>query len=233
MDGHPAKLVTGGLIALVATIGSPGWGEEAIGDPEAERYSELEKARSTFQETWVLPGADFSQYDKIYFWEGVFEYRDVGPATGTTSYRGRSTKTDFPVSDEGRRDFEQIVTETFSREMQRGKSFRVVDQVGPDTLIVSGALLDIVSHVPPETVGRVDTYLANIGEATLVVELIDAETGAVLAMVSERRKIQSPGGGQIDQFTMRANRVTINADIRRWASGLAGRLRSALDKAMK
>ena len=76
------------------------------------------------------------------------------------------------------------------------------------------------------------SYLSTIGEATFVVELLDSETGTLLAMVSERKKIQPPGGGQIDQFTMRANRVTVMADIKRWAGNAARQLRNELDKAM-
>lgn len=228
-----AKLLLMGLVGLTLASSGAIRAQEGLGDPQSERYSELEKTKSSFRDSWVLPGTDFNRYDKIYFWEGVFEYRDVGPATRTTSYYSRSNKTEFPISEEGRRDFEQIVGETFSKEMQRGKHFRVADKVGPNTLIIRGGLLDIVSNVPPETTGRVDTYLANIGEATLVVELIDAETGTVLAMVSERRKITNPSGGRIDEFTMRSNRTTVIADIRRWATSLASRLRSALDKAMK
>lgn len=221
------------VASLALTSTASVWAEEAIGDPESERYTELEKGRSSFRETWVLPGASFSDYDKIYFWEGVYEYRDVGPAQRTTSFRSRSGKTEFGISEEGRRDFENIVREEFSKEMVKGKHFQVVDEVGPDTLILRGALLDVVSRVPPETTGRTDTYLSTIGEATFVVEFMESETGALLAMVSERRKIEPPGGGTLNQFSTPANRVTVMADIRRWAANSASRLRKELDKAMK
>ena len=74
--------------------------------------------------------------------------------------------------------------------------------------------------------------MATFGEATFIVELIDAETGDVLAVASERRKIEQPGG-QIDQFTMRTTSVTIQAEVRRWARRAASKLRSEIDKGMK
>jgi hypothetical protein len=68
-----------------------------------------------------------------------------------------------------------------------------------------------------------------MGEATLVLELIDAATGDVAAVVSERRTI---GRGRIDSFTMQANRATVTAEVRRWARAAASKMRKALDEAV-
>jgi hypothetical protein len=87
--------------------------------------------------------------------------------------------------------------------------------------------------VPPDTMGRSDIYLSTIGEATLVIEAIDAVTGRTVAIVSERRAIQPPGGGQLDRFSTPANRVTIMSDIKRWARRQASKLRKELDKTAK
>jgi len=225
----PLSIAITGVLAWAAPV----LAEEAIGDPESARYGELEKGRSSFKETWVLPGVDFTQYSKLHIWEAQFEYRDVGPAQNTSSSVMRTHKREFGISEEDRAEFESIVREAFLKEIQKGKQFELVDGIGPNTLILRGALLDVVSNVPPETVGRSDVYLATIGEATFVMELLDAKTGTVLALVSERRKIEPPGGGRIDQFSMPANRVTVTADIRRWATSAASGLRQSLDKALK
>ena len=205
--------------------------EAPIGDPESERYSELEKNRSAFKETWVLPGVDFTQFDKLLVWDAQFEYRDVGPAQRTRSSILTTRKREFGISEGDRAAFEEVVGEAFMKEIERGRNFRLVEEAGPNTLILRGALLDIISKVPPETVGRTNVYLSQIGEATLVMELLNAETGDVLALVSERKKIEPPGG-QVDQFTPRANTVTINFEIKRWAQSAAARLRGELDKAL-
>ena len=44
----------------------------------------------------------------------------------------------------------------------------MVEEPGPDVLIISGGLHDIVSNVPPPTVGRSDIYLSSVGEITLI-----------------------------------------------------------------
>lgn len=223
------------LLAMVLTFAclSAQAAAEPLGDIESERYGELEKGKSSFKETWVLPGADLSKYSKVYLWEALFEYRDVGDPDRYRSTLSRSSRTTFGIPEEARTEFEQVVGESFLKEMEKGKQFEIVQQIEPNTLILRGGLLDIVSYVPPETVGRTDVYLANIGEATLVIELLDGDTGTVLAMVSERRKIQPPGGGQIDRFTLPSNRVTISADVRGWAQSAASKLRRELDEGMK
>lgn len=226
-------VVASALTFSVATFSAQAAEKEGLGDTESERYSELEKGRSAYKETWVLPGADLKEYSRVYVWDAQFEYRDVGEPKKYRSTMSRSSRTLFGITEEGRAEFEKVVGESFLKELEKGKRFELVDEIGPDTLILRGGLLDVVSNVPPESVGRTDVYLSTIGEATLVIEVLDAESGTMLAMVSERRKITPPGGGQIDQFSMPANRVTITSDIRRWAGSSASKLRKELDKALK
>lgn len=191
-------------------------------------YDELEKGKSKFSETWVHPEADFSQYSKIYVWDPVFEYRDVGPAQRSRRTMVSSHRREFGISEKDREKIEQIVAEAFHKEMQKGKRFELVDTIGPDTLLLRAAILDIVSNVPPETVGRGDVYVSSVGQGTFVMELIDVETGVVQALVGERRTIGGRGG----MSSSPATSPTIIADIRRWATGAAKQLRTELDKAL-
>ena len=123
-----------------------------------------------------------------------------------------------------------MVSEAFDKELAKGKQFTITDTIDDNTMYLRGALVDIVSRVPPEFTGSSEVYLATVGEATLVLELLDGRSGEVLARIAERGRIGRPGG-QIDG--MPANSVTIDADVRRWASGAARRLRSELDLAMQ
>jgi hypothetical protein len=124
------------------------------------------------------------------------------------------------------------VREAFLKEIQQGKNFELVDVDGVDqhTLIMRGAVLDIISHVPPDTIGRSEIYLSSIGEATLVMELVDAATGNVVALVAERRHLQR--SSTRDLGVMPTNTATIVADLRGWARRAAKTLRTELDKAI-
>jgi hypothetical protein len=235
------KTVLAGIAALML-LGTAAWAQEPISDTagaagETEAAisgeDELVEGKSRFKETWVHPEADFTQYDKLYLWGGVFEFRDVGPAKRSRSRMTMSHEREFGIDEKDREKFKSTVGEAFEEEMGRSKSFQIVDDIAPDTLIIRGAVLDIISNVPPPMTGRSDVYLATVGEATLVIELIDAETGVIQARVSERRKIQPPGGGRIDQFSMPTNSVTVWADVKRWARSSASKLRKELEKAQK
>ena len=125
-----------------------------------------------------------------------------------------------------------MVTGTFIEELGRSKVFEVVDEVGPDTLLVRAMLVDIISNVPPKFTGTADVYISSVGEATFIFELIDSETGVVQATVSERRQIQPRS--QMHQVNTRpANSATVWSDVKRWATEVARDLRKALEKAHK
>ena len=224
------KLLTTTLL-LTLMNGGFAYAEEESQSGVASRHAELEKVKSPFRETWVHPDADFTEYDKLYLWEAEFEYRDVGPARRTRSTMMSTRKREFGISDPDREKFEAAVSESFIKEIQKGKKFTVADDIGPGTIIVRGGALDIISSVPPDMVGAGDIYLASIGEATLVIELVDAETGEVLAVVAERRALGSGSGG-INSFSMPSSSVTTLAEVRRWARNAASKLRSELDKAI-
>lgn len=199
---------------------------------QVEGAPDLEKVkRAKFRETYVNTETDFTQYNKLYLGDALFDYRDVGPARSYRSLTTTSSRTVFGISEADRQKFEEIVDEAFTKELGKGKRFEIVDKLGPNTIILRGAVVDIVSRVPPEFIGRSEVYLASVGEATLVMEFLDGQTGEVLARIAERGRIGNPTG-QIDMMTMPANSVSVMADVKRWAGRAARRLRSELDYAM-
>ena len=201
--------------------------------PISTDTSDLEKVkRARFRETYVDTGVDFSRYKKLYLGDAYFDYRDVGPAQRSrSSALSTSNKSFFGIAEEDRIKFQEIVSEAFLKELGKGKNYTIVEGIDENTMIMRGAVIDIVSKVPPQFAGRSEVYLATVGEATLVMEFLDPKTGDVLARISERGRIGSPTG-RIDQFSTPANRTTITRDIRRWANSAANRLRKELDTAM-
>ena len=219
-------------------LGSVGftYAQDHMGEQVAAAVAEgeLVEGKSKFRDTWVNPAVDFSKYNKILPGDAEFEFRDVGPGKKYRStMHSSSSKNEFGILGEDQEKFKNVVGEAFVKELSKSKKYDIVDQAGPGTILLEGSVLDIVSHVPPERTGRSDVYLATVGTATLVIELIDSETGQILAYIEERRKIGSPGSGQIDQFTMPTNSVTVWSDVGRWARSSASRLRSSMEKAQK
>lgn len=225
-----------GPILLTTLLLSPAvLAQEAVGvATEAVKDEMVEARKSKFKDAWVHPDADFTRYNQLMFAETAdWEFRDVGPAKTTRSnIYSSNSRNEYGIREEDRAKFKQTVSEAFMKEMERSKKFKIVDKAGPSTILIKAAVVDIVSNVPPEYIGRSEVYLASTGEATLVLELLDSETGAVLAYVEDRRKIQPAGSsGSINSFTMPSNSVTVWADVKRWARSGASRLRTTLEKA--
>ena len=237
----PIVAFVAGVAAVVATLTVIG-AEEKAAAPEAQgqeqggdRYSELVEVDGKFQETFVLPGVNFGDFNKVFLWQAQFEYRDVGPAQKTRSTMLSTHKREFGISEEDRQKFESIVSEAFDKEIAKAKQFTMVDsidEIDSATLILRGALIDIISQVPPQMVGRADVYLSSLGAATFVMEFIDAKSGNVVALVAERRAIETLNA-RSRMATVPANSASIMGDIRRWSGDLARRLRERLDKAIK
>jgi len=196
---------------------------------------ELVKEKSKlWAEVWVHPDADISNYDKLYIWQPAFQFRDIDDeqTNRTTTAMMQGDQGNFAISDEGRAKFEQIVSETVVKELNRSKQFEIVDVVGPNTLLVRGLILDIVSSVPPNVGRTANVYLSHMGEATFFFELIDAETGVIQARAGDRRYIQPPSRmNQVNSAP--TTRATVWNDVEMWARDQAQTLRKALDKQVK
>jgi uncharacterized membrane protein len=174
-----------------------------------------------FAAAWIDPDIDVKQYNKIIPGGAEFEFRAAQKVSASTARH--TNQREFWISDANKQRLTEMVSEVFTEELQRSKHFTLTDEPGPDTLIVNGALHDIVSKVPPQDVGRSEVWLRSIGEATLIIELRDSLSNEVVYRAVERRAIENAG-----QMT-RANTATTWAEVRRWARRWAVRLREGLD----
>ena len=88
---------------------------------------------------------------------------------------------------------------------------------------VVGGLLDVVSRVPPDTVGRSRIWIESVGEATLVLEVRDSQSNAIFARAVDRRAAER------NQQLMESNTVTNRAEVRRLGRRWGGMLREGLE----
>lgn len=193
---------------------------------EAERtFDGLYPVRNTrADEAWARPGIDLSRYSKILLQEVGIEYRPGGEAGRTWAARSRGGP--FEVTERQKERLREIVREEFMEELRNSSRYGIVDEPGPDVLLVRGALLDVVSYVPPEPVGaRTEVFLSKVGEATLVIELRDSITETILARAVDRRAAEPAG-----LILVESNRVTNAAEVRRLARSWARSLRQRLDE---
>ena len=187
--------------------------------PEAEvTYDGLHRVDNAgFAMVWVKPGAGLARYTKIQTTKPTFHYRAV---KGT----GRASDEEFEVPERRREDFERIVQESFEKSLAKSKYYQLTNEPGPDTLLLVSALHDIVSKVPPERGQRGTTFVSEIGEATLVLELRDSESNEVLARAAERRSVVPT------QELSMSSGVNSASEVRKVSAWWAGKLRDQLDR---
>jgi hypothetical protein len=195
--------------------------------PDAEvSYDGLTRVDNTVMDAaWKLADIDLSGYTKVKLLGAGIEFRHAtGQTSGSTSSMRRSGQSEFPLDESQQERLRQTITDAFTAEMSNSERFELVDTLGPDTLLVRGVLLDVVSRVPPDRIGgRSRIYLSSVGEATLVLEVRDSVTFGILARAVDRRAAARPGS------TMQSNTVTNWAEVRRLANRWAGQLRVGLE----
>lgn len=218
--------------ALVFVAGTTQVLATSDAQPETTVEELVKVKRGSFKDTWIHPDVDFSSYNKIVLTDGKFEFRDVGPAQRSRTTMLRSNQRQFGISEADRARFADVVSESFVKQLARSKRFEITEQPGPNTLILRTQVVDVVSSVPPTLMGSGNVYGNTVGEATLMLELIDAETGQTVAFATERRRIERMGGNSIDTM-FELNSVTAWAEVGRWASRAGSKLVKELDRMHK
>lgn len=175
----------------------------------------------TADAAWARPDVDLSAYSKIKLQGVGIEYRPGGE-TGR-SFKAHQSASHYALTDEQKRRLESMLVEVFTEELARSEHFELVDEAGPDVLLVKGGLLDVVSYVPPEPVGRSDVYISRVGEATLVLEIRDSESEAILARAIDRR-VAEDRTGNLTRSNRASNTFEVRSVFRSWARTLRTRL---------
>jgi hypothetical protein len=186
---------------------------------------------------WARTDFDVSGFDKIMF-EGLgVEFRPVsGPYSGrggTTSMSTSRNQTEFPMDEATQQLFIEEIRAAFLEEMARSDVFQVVEEPGPQVLKLRVGLYDVVSRVPPETVGRSRIYLDSVGEATLVLELRESASNAILVRAVDRRAAGRTGSHQMTVSNRATNMAEVRRLARRWASILTEGLDTLLTEGVK
>lgn len=195
--------------------------------PDAEvTYDGLHRVdKSTTDAVWMKPDLDLSGYTKLMVVGAGMSFKPVDE-DGQRWWPGRSTETDFPISEENRKRLQQEMRTAFEEELSKLERYELVNEPGQGVLMLAGALIDVVSKVPPvdECPGRCDVYLTQIGEATLVLELRDSVTNEVLVRAVDRRAAEAFG------WPTEASSVTVWSEVRQLARSWARLVRQRLEE---
>lgn len=210
------------LLYGINSFGAPKQPRIATGDDEEITHDGLYRVqKSVVDAAWVKPDLDLTGYTKLVIVEPTIAYKKLEPVSTFQTDR----ESQFPVQEENKARFEQILKEEFIEELEKLERYEIVTAPGPDVLLLVGGVLDVVSFVPPDLesakYGRGGVYLDSVGSAVLVIELRDSQSGEILARAVDGRAADSP-------FAFEANSVTVWSEVRRlaqyWANLLVDRL---------
>lgn len=171
---------------------------------------------------YLLPGADFRAYSKVMLDPTQVAFRKNWQRDYNSTQRGLSRRVnDQQVEDmiaEGGKAASGIFAQAFA-----DGGYPVVTAPGPDVLNVRTAVINL-SVTSPDTRsgGRSRTYSNEAGSATLVVEVSDSVSGALLG-----RAVDSRVAGD-NSFMMNRNSMTNRSDFalvaKTWAKQCVGGL---------
>jgi hypothetical protein len=197
--------------------------------PDAEVTADglVRVKKSVADAAWVKPDFDLTPYTKLMIVSGGVSFKKLKPVS---KYQARN-ETEFPVSQENQQKFKDVMKEEFVKELSKLKRYQIVDKPGPDVLTLVGAVIDVVSNVPPDIdsaqfAGRGGVYLTDVGDATLVIELRDSQSNEVLGRAADRRAAESP-------FVFEVNNVTAWTQVHLLAQAWASTLRKRLEEIEK
>jgi hypothetical protein len=115
---------------------------------------------------------------------------------------------------------ESIFRAEFERELEKG-GYAMVNQPGPDVLRVSASIVDL------DFAASKPSYVVTPADMSLLAELRDSQSGAMLARVADRKR--GRGSGNLQVADQKAYTDEARAAFTMWA----GLLREALDAARK
>jgi len=175
-------------------------------------------------QAWARSDFDISTYTKIMVQGAGVEFR---PGGETRRGRQLAPNGHYAVTVEQKERFREQMGVAFLEELSTSEVFTIVEEAGPDVLLIRGGLLDVVSFVPPDPIGRGEIFLSRIGEATLVLEVHDSVSEAILLRAIDRRAAEQ-AGSQLSS----SNTVTNSSEFRRVARRWASMLREGLERFM-
>ena len=140
---------------------------------------------------FLLPGADFRPYSKVMLDQPEVAFQKDWMRRINSGTTRRVTEEDAQkILSTVRSNTYDIFAEAFAK-----AGYTVVTEPGADVLRVRSGVVDLYVNAPDVgTSGFTRTYTASAGEATLVLELRDSTSNALLGRVLDRRETRGMPG---------------------------------------
>jgi len=184
--------------------------------PDAEGLQRVQSSK--VDEFYLRPGSTFTAYRRV-------RLAPVEVSFGRLWER-QHREVDARQTARLRTDFARVAQQEFKRQLGRAGGYPAADGPGPDVLDVRASIVDLDIYAPDTRDSAVRrSYVLRAGQATLVAELRDSQTGTLLARVIDRREMREYPDFQL------ANDVMNSAEARDLVGLWSRLLRRYLDTA--
>lgn len=170
---------------------------------------------------WAEPGADLSQYDRVYLVEPLVAFKK--------NWKRDQNRGSIKVNNNDiariKTAVSELFMEVFTEELEKG-GYSLATERAEDVLIVKPAIIDLNVNAPDvRSAGRTETFARNAGSMTLYLELYDSQTDDLLA------KALDPTADRESSWMQWQTRVSNRAAGKRMMQPWAEALRKGLDEA--
>jgi hypothetical protein len=199
-------LLKAGLAGLVMFAGPMAVAQKKQPPTEWDGLQKVDAKK--FDIAYLLPGAEFKSYTKVMIDPSEAAFRK----NWQKDHNNGTRALDMRISDDEAREMLTAVQTSFDEiinQAYKDAGYQVVTAPAPDVMRLKTGVFNIDVDAPDQmTASRTRTYSSEAGRASLIVEIRDSMSGAVLA-----RGVDSENVG--DGFTVRRTRVSNRADFER------------------
>lgn len=216
------------LVSVAALIAGLGLAKDRSSASEPDGYDELTKREGHFKTTLIRSDSDFSKYTKMYPQKVRLQFREQNSVQDQAStgsmIRKRSKAKPIPDGEDLAK-LARIIDQALIDELGRIEAFELVQEAGPDTLVLRVSVTEMVCDISSEPARPEKKQGPFSARGVIVFDLIDAETGVIQARIGERRKSR-----RAEDPTSSTETDLRWANICAWAEHAAADLRRELER---
>ena len=164
---------------------------------EPAGLDELAKQKGIFKTTLINPEADFPRYTEYQMRQIMVVVKNPGAqALDNSTGRllgGRERESVIPEYDEVV-EFKRIVGEVIAAKLAQSTALEPAVDTGPNTLVLQPIITDAVFTSSSKNKSEDGRELPTLSQGTIVFDLIDGDTGSIVARLAERVRCKPPKG---------------------------------------
>jgi len=156
--------------------------------------TELKKRKGGFSTVLAHPEADFSRYTKIHPEPVAIVISDPAAANQFSTGRlhtKRETESVIPLYTEVV-EFKHVFGEVLAGRIANDLDLELVDAPGPGTLVLRPVVTNVEITTSSKNTAEDGHELPQLDEGTIVFDLMDGESGTILARFAEKRRNRPP-----------------------------------------